>query len=40
MIARGRVTIPQTIRDLLGLKDGDYVEVHVNKVQNSKEASP
>lgn len=25
--SRGRITIPQTIRSLLGLKNGDFVKV-------------
>jgi AbrB family looped-hinge helix DNA binding protein len=31
IIANGRVTIPDTVRELLTLKEGDYVEIRVRK---------
>jgi bifunctional DNA-binding transcriptional regulator/antitoxin component of YhaV-PrlF toxin-antitoxin module len=36
-VSRGRITIDQKIRDLLGITDGDYVRVSVEKA-NTKEA--
>jgi AbrB family looped-hinge helix DNA binding protein len=31
VIANGRITIPDTIRELLAIKEGDYVELKVRK---------
>ena len=31
VIASGRITIPETVRVLLSVKKGDYVEVKVKK---------
>ena len=31
VIANGRITIPDTIRDLLAIKEGDYVELKIRK---------
>ena len=39
IIADGRVTIPDKIRELLRLKEGDFVEVEVNKIKASKEVA-
>lgn len=40
VMSKGQVTIPKRIRDLLNLKNGDYVTFVVNKnevrIQNSK----
>ena len=40
VMAKGQVTIPKRIRELLNLKNGDYVTFVVNKdkveIQNSK----
>ena len=40
VMAKGRVTIPKRIRELLNLENGDYVTFVVNKdrveIQNSK----
>lgn len=33
IIADGRVTVPQKVRELLKLKEGDFVEVEINKIQ-------
>jgi AbrB family looped-hinge helix DNA binding protein len=39
IIADGRVTIPDKIRELLGLKEGDYVQITVEpKSSRLKEA--
>lgn len=32
MMGRGKITIPQEVRDVLGLKDGDYVGAIVWKI--------
>jgi len=32
VISGGRVTIPETIRELLGVKDGDLVEVQIESI--------
>ncbi len=32
MMGRGKVTVPQEVRDVLGLKDGDYVGMIVWKI--------
>ena len=41
VMSKGQVTIPKRIRDLLNLKNGDYVTFVVNKdevrIQNSKD---
>jgi len=37
IIADGRVTIPDSVRQLLGLKEGDFVRIKLEKV-NRKEA--
>ena len=39
VISRGRITIPDTLRELLGIEEGDFVEVQLKKVDNPKEAS-
>lgn len=36
VISRGRITIPETIREIEDIKDGDVVEVKLKKL---KEAS-
>ena len=33
MIADGRVTIPNEIREIEGIKEGDYVKITVEKVR-------
>jgi len=40
VISRGRITIPDTLRELLKIKEGDFVEVQVEKIPDSKGASP
>jgi len=35
MMGRGKVTVPQEVRDVLGLKDGDYVGMVVWKIDLS-----
>ena len=37
VIKFGRVTIPQEIRELLSIDEGDYVVVNVEKVEKNKE---
>jgi len=39
IISNGRVTIDKTVRELLGLKKGDVVKVHIEKIDNPKEDS-
>ena len=34
MICDGRVTIPLEIREVEGIKEGDYIKITVEKVQN------
>lgn len=36
IIADGRVTIPDNIRDLLELKEGDLVRVNVERANNKR----
>ena len=36
LISGGRVTVPRSARDALGLSDGDYVEIEVTKVAASE----
>jgi len=35
VISLGRVTIPKTIRDILSISDGDYVEITIKKIEHS-----
>jgi len=35
IISNGRVTIDKTVRKLLDLKEGDVVNVHIEKVEAS-----
>jgi len=39
VISGGRVTIPETIRELLGVKDGDLVEVQIESITKIEEVS-
>jgi len=39
VISGGRITIPDLVRKLLKIEDGDVVEVQVEKVNNPEEAS-
>lgn len=39
MICDGRVTIPLEIRDVEGIKEGDYIKITVEKVQTSAKAT-
>jgi len=36
VIALGRITIPQEVREILNLRVGDYVEVKVSPIKVSK----
>jgi len=36
VVAGGKVTIPQRIRDLLNIEDGDYVRLTVTEVVRKK----
>lgn len=39
VISGGRITIPDVVRELLNIEDGDFVEVQVNgKVENQEVA--
>jgi len=38
VISGGRITIPDTLRELLKIRDGDFVEVELKKVNNPGEA--
>jgi AbrB family looped-hinge helix DNA binding protein len=38
VISLGRVTIPEEIRQLLNIKDGDLLEVEVSKVKKEVKA--
>lgn len=38
VISEGRVTIPKEIRDLLGIHNGDFVELEVKDIKKSQEA--
>ena len=33
LVGRGKITIPQQIRDVLNIDDGDYVEIKVARVE-------
>lgn len=37
IIADGRVTIPETIRAILCVKEGDYVKIVIEKKETAKE---
>jgi AbrB family looped-hinge helix DNA binding protein len=37
IIADGRVTIPDTLRELLSLNEGDFVEIEVTKIKKTEE---
>lgn len=39
VISLGRITIPKTIRDLLEIEDGDFVDVGISKVSPSPRAT-
>jgi len=36
VIALGRITIPQEVREILSLKVGDYIEVKISPIKVSK----
>ena len=38
VIALGRITVPQTTRELLEIKPGDFVEVDIHKVIRRSES--
>jgi len=39
VIKNGRITIPQEIRDLEGIEEGDYLKVTIEKVERSSKDS-
>lgn len=40
IVRLGRITVPKTIRDFLGLREGDLVEVVVRPLRPRGEAEP
>ena len=34
-----RVRIPRNVRDVLGLEEGDYVQINIRKIRGSKKLS-
>jgi AbrB family looped-hinge helix DNA binding protein len=37
VIKDGRITIPQEIRELEGIKEGDFLKISIEKIERSKQ---
>ena len=33
LLEKGKITIPQQIRDVLGVEKGDYLEIKISKIE-------
>jgi len=39
VIKGGRITIPQEVREVEGIKEGDFVKITIEKIEKTKEQS-
>jgi len=38
LLEKGKITIPQQIRDVLGANKGDYLEIKITKIEKQEQA--